>query len=460
MTSKNEKVSMAATTETAAVTLPIQSSKLGDTTMKTLAQAIATVNNYATQGAISENTRHNSLTREEKMAIATALKEAYKLRARKGWANSAAQSSADCPYQLVKSAVYRVLNNSLRTEYESILFEGLTDDDIVELYMNDEMPAGFDAAFDYAQTECEKLEWFYTQLSAVIYGRNPGEFALNAPTIRYQLYPDHTGDAPRVDVGQIGSKEDIDPAGITQPRVWSIVKDQLNGVINTPKGSAIKAWRRLNAEISQNQHAFNPEVVTEEVLLGGTRYQVRTQGWATYSTEWLERTIWQQENPVEWDAEGRVMTAQPYAYDVRDLGDSLKAYREREANIEVQIAVRDALEPIITKLASGISFSDVRRADEARKAQKVDIDAVWFVGPKELCSQAFEITEFVEDKESGVPVPVARTIYAETFNRHDIEAINTFLSARALHNSKERLVDQEKEREIYSARALEQLLEM
>lgn len=423
----------------------------GDKNMSdsTLTKAINLVNNFATMGHLSPEFNIFNMDKESKRALMSALAVTYGKRRGK--------DNKDCPYGATKSAIYHLFKDQLDSWFVEQVRGGMTDDQIIKAWQDGATLEHLDEVIEQARTHCDTLEDFYTQMSVFAMGPNSLRWALHAPTIRVNLLPDHTGDAPYEDIRNC-SVGDIDHTMLLQQLfVWGIVRDRINGACQLKKAKPFAAFRRLNAEIAENQYTFDENI--EEVLVehAGQRRHVRTQGWGTAHIDWLEKQIFQQENPVEFDRDGRVVECTPYPYDVREQGEQLKKFSEWRSQLGHAIEVRDWAEPLIKKLKDGCNFSSTTRAKEARKAVVIDLDRIGLSSTPENYDVSYDIAEVVPDKLTGQLVQAQRTLYIKEFNRHDKEAIKAFLDWRSVERAKARMVDEARLLEIHRAKLLTQM---
>lgn len=368
---------------------------------------------------------------------AEALLNVSRVKKQKGRVNPEMQSDADCPYQMVKSAVYDLFNAELQAGFREILFKDVSDDEIIEHFVNQTLPWTFDDALEYARDMDLKVDIIYKEISAYI-GRT-GAYTLGNPRIMFPIDTGITGEYVRVTPEYLESSQ-LDVRGFLSQYVWGIMKDKINAVTSGPRPTAYRGWNRLNADIVLGEFKFSNDPIHQVVTFDdGTKKEITTRGFGTQRIEWYEEQIFRNENPTVYTKDGRVMDSQPYAYDVRDTQALLDELYEEQAMYHKAVEFREQYEHVMELLVDGINKSNVERATEARKVAKYSTTQVWIASPEHLATHHTMITELVDGELVEKPLHLAG------FDHYQDGAVEKFLIERSIHNEKERHINREKE---------------
>ncbi|HDR1088767.1 hypothetical protein ACFGX4_00855 [Pasteurella multocida] len=383
-----------------------------------------------------------------KRTCVEALFNAYKMRENKGRVNKDAQSNTNCPYQLVKSAVYDLFYEELHTGFKEILFKDVSDDEVIEHFVKRTLPSTFGDALEYARDMDLRIDITYKGFSAYI--GMTGQFALNHPRIMFPVDTGITGEYVRVTPEYLDPFE-LDVRGFLSQYVWGIMKGKINAVTSGPRPTAYRAWKRLNADIAIGGFKYSSDPIRQLVTFDdGTQREITTRGFGTQRIEWYEEQIFRNENPTMYTQDGRVMDSQPYAYDVRDTQGLLDELYEEQAMYHKAVEFRDQYEHVMELLVSGIDTSEVERSTEAKKAVTLSIKDAWFMAPEHLATSSFEISDF----ENGEVV--TKTLHMVSFDDYQDEAVEKFLIERSIHWAKERHINREKENAVRRSTVLKQ----
>ncbi|MFC1136475.1 hypothetical protein ACFGZQ_03605 [Pasteurella multocida] len=383
-----------------------------------------------------------------KRTCVEALFNAYKMRENKGRVNKDAQSNTNCPYQLVKSAVYDLFYEELHTGFKEILFKDVSDDEVIEHFVKQTLPSTFGDALEYARDMDLRIDITYKGFSAYI--GMTGQFALNHPRIMFPVDTGITGEYVRVTPEYLDPFE-LDVRGFLAQYVWIIMRDKINGVTSAPRKTAYRGWNRLNADIVIGGFRYSDNVARQVITFDdGTQKEVVTRGFGTYSIERYEEQIFRNENPVVYTQDGRVMDSQPYAYDVRDTQELLNGVLGEQAMYHRAVEFREKYEHVMELLVDGINKSNVERATEARKVAKYSTTQVWIASPEHLATHHTTYTELVGGELVEKPLHLAE------FDLGQTEAIEKFLIERSIHWAKERHINREKENAVRRSTVLKQ----
>ncbi len=383
-----------------------------------------------------------------KRTCVEALFNAYRMRENKGRVNKDTQSNTNCPYQLVKSAVYDLFYAELQAGFKDILLKDVSDDEVIEHFVNQTLPSTFSDALDYARDMDLAIDITYKGFSTYI-GMS-GQFMLNHPRIMFPVNTGITGEYVRVTPEYLDPFE-LDIRGFLAQYVWGIMKDKINAVTSGPRPTAYRAWKRLNADIAIGGFKYSSDPIRQLVTFDdGTQREITTRGFGTQRIEWYEEQIFRNENPTVYTQDGRVMDSQPYAYDVCDTQGLLDELYEEQAMYHKAVEFRDQYEHVMDLLVSGIDTSEVERSTEAKKAVTLSIKDAWFMAPEYLATSSFEISDF----ENGEVV--TKTLHIVSFDDYQDEAVEKFLIERAIHWAKERHINREKESATRRTRVLKQ----
>ncbi|MFC1025191.1 hypothetical protein ACFGXM_00845 [Pasteurella multocida] len=383
-----------------------------------------------------------------KRTCVEALFNAYKMRENKGRVNKDAQSNTNCPYQLVKSAVYDLFYEELHAGFKEILFKGVSDDEVIEHFVKQTLPSTFGDALKYARDMDLAVDITYKGFSAYI--GMTGQFALNHPRIMFPVDTGITGEYVRVTPEYLDPFE-LDIRGFLGQYVWIIMRDKINGVTSAPRKTAYRGWNRLNADIVIGGFRYSDNVARQVITFDdGTQKEVVTRGFGTYSIERYEEQIFRNENPVVYTQDGRVMDSQPYAYDVRDTQELLNGVLGEQAMYHRAVEFREKYEHVMELLVDGINKSNVERATEARKVAKYSTTQVWIASPEHLATHHTTYTELVGGELVEKPLHLAE------FDLGQTEAIEKFLIERSIHWAKERHINREKEDAVRRSTVLKQ----
>ncbi|HDR1870581.1 TPA: hypothetical protein QB623_001282 [Pasteurella multocida] len=368
---------------------------------------------------------------------AEALLNVSRVKKQKGRVNPEMQSDADCPYQMVKSAVYDLFNAELQAGFKEILFKGVSDDEIIEHFVNQTLPWTFDDALEYARDMDLKVDITYKEISAYI-GRT-GAYMLGNPRIMFPIDTGITGEFVRVTPDYLDPSQ-LDVRGFLAQYVWGIMKDKINAVTSGPRPTAYRGWNRLNADIVLGKFKFSNDPIHQVITFDdGTQREITTRGFGTQRIEWYEEQIFRNENPVVYTKDDRVVDSQPYAYDVRDTQGLLDELYEEQAMYHKAVEFREKYEHVMELLVDGINKSNVERATEARKVAKYSTTQVWIASPEHLATHHTTYTELVGGELVEKPLHLAE------FDLGQTEVIEKFLIERRIHGEKERHFSREKE---------------
>lgn len=415
-------------------------------------QSVNTINQWAAK-SVPETYRVSagmSVVNDKvaKRTCVEAIANAHRVRAAKGRANYNAQSTADCPYQLVKSAVYDLFYTELQAGFKEILFKDVSDDEIIGHFVNQTLPESFDDALEYARDMDLSVDITYKGFSAYI-GLS-GQFSLNHPRIMFPIDTGITGENVRATAEYLDPAQ-LDVRGFLAQYVWAIMKDKINAVTSSPRPTAYRGWKRLNSDIALGMFKFSNEPIRQLVTFDdGVQREVTTRGFGTARIEWYEEQMFRNENPIEYTADGRILDSQPYAYDVRDTQSLIDELHEEQSQYVRAMEFREQYAHVMQLLVGNIDTSTVTRADEAKKAATLNINDVWFMAPEHLATDSFDVSEF----ENGEVV--TKTIHMAHFEDRNSPAVEKFLVERSLHWAKERHINRERETAARRATVLKQ----
>ncbi|MFC0308308.1 hypothetical protein ACFFHK_01125 [Gallibacterium trehalosifermentans] len=346
-----------------------------------------------------------------------------------------------------KKEVRDIYRTQLVEGFNSILYEGLSDDDIIAIVGGDIERAmdNVSNALEWLRKANGKIEFVFDDIySVALFGTPEGGqdwYKLAYPTLDVVLLPDHTGHAPVVNGGK-ASIDDVDIPALYRFKAWGLVKDCINAVVFHKKSTATQAWKRLNAEILSTEFKFGEE--TEEVYQkDGYAVCVTTQGYGWRKLRDLEEEEFRRLNPANPDE-------RPYANDIRKLSEQIDALKEEYELLETKKAVRDKCAPAIKNLLRFMEQENLRnedriRDDEAKKAKgKINPDKVSFPCPEALATGKWKF-------EHGMEIP-----YAE-FNIKDAEAITAFFKERSKLNGIENVAGKDRNRVLRKDRLIQSL---
>lgn len=346
-----------------------------------------------------------------------------------------------------KKEVRDIYRAQLMEGYNNALYEGLSDDDILDIVSGNTEKAMENVynAIDWLQYANERIDYIFTDIySIALFGMpESGEgYKLSYPTVDVVLLPDHTGHTPVVN-GAKASIEDVDIAALFRFKAWAIIKDRVNAVVFDKKDSIVKTWKRLNAEILNAEFKFGEEIA-ENVQRDGYALHVTTQGYGWEKLRNLEEQEFQRLNPIGDNEE-------PYPNDVRKLSEQIEAIKEEFETLDAKKAVRDRCAPAFKNLIRFLEQDNNRNDDkprdgEARKAKaKIDVSTVSFPCPVELSTGVWKLSHGAE------------LHYAE-FNVDDSDAITAFFRERSKLNALERVAQKDRNRTLFKDRLVRAFL--